>query len=281
MENREEDNDEINLLDYLKIIAKNKLLIIILICISVTITSIISFQMPEIYEAKALITPAVQPRDQGGINVIAAQFGIASPASSNASEIVNILKSNILREKIIKKYDLLPVFFKKEALEGKTEEQKIWTGIRYLQSTLGISFNQKDNVVEVSMQFTDPKKAADIVNYTLTELTEYMSSEAKRIADTNKKYLESLIDNISDPLIRTKIYSLIAQQIETSMMAEVKENFAFKIIDPPRAPDRKIKPKRRANVMLSFVVSLFAGIFIAFFREYVDVVRMREKRERK
>lgn len=281
MENREEDNDEINLLDYLKIIAKNKLLIIILICISVTITSIISFWMPEIYEAKALITPAVQLRDQGGMSVIAAQFGIASPASSNASEIVNILKSNILREKIIKKYDLLPVFFKKEALEGKTEEQKIWTGIRYLQSTLGISFNQKDNVVEVSMQFTDPKKAADIVNYTLTELTEYMSSEAKRIADTNKKYLESLIDNISDPLIRTKIYSLIAQQIETSMMAEVKENFAFKIIDPPRAPDRKIKPKRRANVMLSFVVSLFAGIFIAFFREYVDVVRMREKRERK
>lgn len=273
MENREEDNDEINLLDYFNVIKKHKKLILIIIIISVLATGIYSFLAPKIYAAKALITPAVQPRDQGGISVIAAQFGIASPASSNASEIVNILKSNILREKIIKKYDLLPVFFKKEALEGKTEEEKIWTGIRYLQGTLGITFNQKDNVVEVSMQFTDPKKAADIVNYTLTELTEHMSNEAKRIADTNKKYLESLIDNTSDPLIRTKIYSLIAQQIEMSMMAEVKENFAFKIIDPPKAPDMKIKPKRRANVMLSFVVSLFAGIFIAFFKEYVGKVK--------
>ncbi|HLA50198.1 MAG TPA: GNVR domain-containing protein, partial [Thermodesulfovibrionia bacterium] len=76
--------------------------------------------------------------------------------------------------------------------------------------------------------------------------------------------------NISDPLIRTKIYSLIAQQIETSMMAEVKENFAFKIIDPPRAPDKRIKPNRSRRVMISFMVSLFAGIFIAFLREYIE-----------
>jgi uncharacterized protein involved in exopolysaccharide biosynthesis len=66
---------------------------------------------------------------------------------------------------------------------------------------------------------------------------------------------------------------MIAQQIETGMMAEVKENFAFKVIDPPLAPDKKIKPKRAQMVMLSLIVALFVGIFVAFFREYIEKIR--------
>ena len=111
----------------------------------------------------------------------------------------------------------------------------------------------------------------------LTELTNYMSSEAKRVAETNRKYLETLIDKNADPLIRQKIYSLIAKQIEISMMAEVKENFAFKVIDPPKVPDMRIKPKRTKMVLLAFITSLFAGIFIAFFMEYVENVKARER----
>jgi LPS O-antigen subunit length determinant protein (WzzB/FepE family) len=95
-----------------------------------------------------------------------------------------------------------------------------------------------------------------------------MSNEARRVADTNKKYLESQVDKTADPFIKTKIYALIAQQIETAMMAEVKENFAFKILDPPRVPDVKIKPKRTQMAIIAFVVSLFLGIFVAFGNEY-------------
>ena len=131
-----------------------------------------------------------------------------------------------------------------------------------------MSPNQKDNSIQVSMQFRDPRIAADIVNYTLLELTDHMSNEARRVADTNKKYLESQIDKTADPFIKTKIYALIAQQIETAMMAEVKENFAFKILDPPRTPDMKIKPKRTQMVIIAFIVSLFLGVFIVFGNEY-------------
>ena len=101
-----------------------------------------------------------------------------------------------------------------------------------------------------------------------------------RSSARNKKYLESLIDKNADPLIRKNIYSLIAQQIQTSMMAEVKENFAFKILDPPKAPDMKIRPSIRKNVMLAFFISLFAGIFIAFIVEYWGNIKRRETREK-
>jgi uncharacterized protein involved in exopolysaccharide biosynthesis len=260
--------DEINLLDYLRVIFKHKKLICYVIAIVVVATSIFSLLVTTIYEAKAVIAPAAKNGEPSGAGLLAAQFGISAPASSNMSEIVNLLKSNVLKEEVIKKHNLLPIFFREGSLKGKSESQKIWKGVRYLQNTLKINPNQKDNSIQVSMQFKDPKIAADIVNYTLLELTDHMSNEARRVADTNKKYLESQIDKTTDPFIRTKIYTLIAQQIETAMMAEVKENFAFKILDPPRVPDKKIKPKRTQMLIIAFLVSLFLGIFVAFGNEY-------------
>lgn len=260
--------DEINLLDYVKVILRNKMLICSIISIVVIVTIIVSFVMTPVYEAKAVIAPAVKTGEPSGAGLLAAQFGISAPTSSSMSEIVNLLKSNVLKEEVIRKHNLLPVFFTERSLRGKSESQKTWKGIRYLQNTLKISPNQKDNSIQVSIQFKDPKIAADIVNYTLLELTDHMSNEARRVADTNKQYLESQIDKTADPFIRTKIYSLIAQQIETAMMAEVKENFAFKILDPPRTPDKKIKPKRTQMAIIAFLVSLFLGVFIAFGNEY-------------
>jgi uncharacterized protein involved in exopolysaccharide biosynthesis len=267
-EQAETYEDEINLLDYVKVIVRNKMLICSIAGIAVAGTIIISLFMTRIYEARAVIAPATKSNDSSGAGLLAAQFGISAPASSTMSEIVNLLKSDILKEETIKKHNLIPVFFQEKDLRGKSESQKIWKGIRYLQDTLRVSPNQKDNSIQVSMQFRDPKIAADVVNYTLLELTEHMSNEARRVADTNKKYLESQIDKTADPFIKTKIYALIAQQIETAMMAEVKENFAFKILDPPRTPDRKIKPKQTQMVIIALTVSLFLGVFIAFGKEY-------------
>jgi len=272
--------DEINLLDYVKIILKHKKLICYIVGIVVVATIIISLLMTPVYEAKAVITPVTKSGDTSGASILAAQFGITAPASSSMSEIVNLLKSNVLKEEIIKKHKLLSVFFTEKDLRGKTENEKMWDGIRYLGDTLNVKSNQKDNSIEVSVQSDDPKVAADIVNYTLIELNDYMSKEARRVAETNKQYLESQIDKTADPFIKTKIYTLIAQQIETSMMAEVKENFAFKILDPPRVPDQRIKPKRTLMVIMSFLVSLFLGMFVAFGCEYWENHRKELKGDR-
>jgi uncharacterized protein involved in exopolysaccharide biosynthesis len=260
--------DEINLLDYVKIILKNKILIGCIVGIVVVATIIVSLIMTPVYEAKAIIAPAAKSGDSSGATLLAVQFGISAPPSTNMSEIVNLLKSNVLREEVIRKHNLLPVFFEEKDLKGRSDNHKMWEGIRYLSDVLKVNPNQKDNSIQVTMQFGDPKIAADIVNYTLLELTDHMSNEARRVADTNKKYLESQVDKTADPFIKTKIYALIAQQIETAMMAEVKENFAFKILDPPRTPDRKMKPKRAQMAIIAFVVSLFLGIFAAFGKEY-------------
>ncbi len=263
--------DEINLLDLLKVLLKHKGLIVWTVFVVVIATAIISLVMTKVYESKAVIAPVQQAAAQSGMMAVAAQFGIATPQSSSVSEIVSLLKSDILMQKVLEKEGLYDVLFKKNDLKGKSDNEKTWKGIRALKKgILKVSENKKDNTITLSAQYKDPVIAHKIASAVLRELTEYMTAEAKRVADANRKHLETQIVNAADPFVRQKIYTLIAQQIETAMMAEAKENFAFKMIDPPRVPDKKMKPKRTQMVIVAFVVSLFLGILLAFVREHFE-----------
>jgi uncharacterized protein involved in exopolysaccharide biosynthesis len=55
----------------------------------------------------------------------------------------------------------------------------------------------------------------------------------------------------------------------------VKEGFAFKVLDPPMAPDLKSKPKRAQMVVVAFMVSLFLSAFIVLFREYIRKIKAK------
>jgi uncharacterized protein involved in exopolysaccharide biosynthesis len=307
------EEDEINLLDYWRVIWKRRKMIIRLAVVIPVLTAIISLFMTNIYQAKTIIAP-ISPKEgaTGGLtSMLAQQFGglpgMILPGAASASEIVNLLNSNVLREKIITRYNLLPVLFpddwdaeknrwKKEdgwgislnprvwisalarmvsppppGLAKKTPGvPDVWDGLRELDDLVSVKNNIKDNSITITAEFRDPEMAAKLADYFLTSLTDHMSAEARRVADVNRKYLESQLDATADPFIKQKIYNLIAQQIETSMMAEVKENFAFKVLDPPKPPDKKIKPKRAVIVILSFVMALFIGVFVAFFLEYLE-----------
>ena len=309
------EEDEINLLDYWRVIWKRRRMIGYIVAATVVLTAAYSLTMTNIYQAKAVIMPVSAKGGGGGgggLAALASQFGglpgIAMPASASASEIINLMKSNILRERMIEQHNLLPILFyqqwdaKRQAWEKSAggfslnplsyislltkavapgpppraaqkkdpDAPDMWDALRALDGILKVTNNVKENTIVITADFRDPELAAKIVEYAMKTLTDFMSSEAKRVATTNRIYLEQQLGTTMDPFIKQKTYNLIAEQIETAMMAEVKENFAFKVIDPPLAPDKKIKPKRSQMVMLSFVVALFIGIFVAFFLEYLE-----------
>lgn len=271
-----EDYDEIDILELYEILKKYWKKIILFVFIAVSLTIGISYLMTPIYEAKAILAPTSSQSNPSLMSAFASQLGIISPQASEVSEVVALLKSKILQERVINKVNLINVFFDPDDLKDKTEDEKIWEALRFFEENLKINYKPKDNLIEVSMQFKDPQACANIVNYLIVELKEYMSEEMKRVARTNKMYLESQLNKTMDPFIRAKIYNLIANQIEQTMLAEAKENFSFKVIDPPKAPDKKVKPKRIVMALVSLAGSLMIGIFFAFFSEYIK--RMKEHR---
>ena len=73
-----------------------------------------------------------------------------------------------------------------------------------------------------------------------------------------------------DALIQQKVFELLTQQLELAKIEEAKDDITFQVIDPAIPPENRIKPKRTQNVLLAGVVSLFLGIFLVFFLEYLD-----------
>lgn len=309
-----ENEDEIDLLELARTIWKGKKLIIWIAVIVTLATAAYSLTITNIYTAQAVLKP-VSSKDGGGrISSLASQFGglanmagIGMPSASSAAELVSLLKSNVLKKNMIEKYNLLPVLFPKQWDEEKKAWKKtsggfslnplalisklrptdpsapkkdpgapdMWDGIRALDGYVSINYNLKEDVITITVNYHDPDMAARIANYFIASLNDHMSSEAKRVAVTNREYLEKQLQETKDPIVQQKIYNLIADKIETTMMAEVKEGFAFKVLDPPMAPDKKSKPKRAQMVFVAFIVSLFFAVFVVFFREYVKKIKAK------
>jgi uncharacterized protein involved in exopolysaccharide biosynthesis len=308
--------DEIDFLDCWRVIFKHRRLIGRIVLIVVIFAAVISLFMTNIYQAKALIMPvAANDSGTGALSALTQQFGalpglmgVPAPGTASLEELTNLLNSNIVREKMIQKNNLLPILlhdlwdadkqdWKKKSIlnpsslirkvagavafqDSKTQKIEegipdLQDGLRELEEIVSVRKNIKESNIAISVDYPDPEMAAAMANYLLDALNEHMTGESRRVAKTNKAYLEGQIEKNPDPIIRQKIYGLIAQQIETIMMAEVKENFAFKVLDPPMVPDTKIKPKRVLMVSIALIVSLFMGIVIAFFKEYIEKLKAK------
>ena len=304
-----ENEDEIDLLERAKTIWKGKKLIIWMVVIFTIATAVVSLFMTNIYTAHALLKQ-VDSNSGSGIATqlggLASLAGLSTSGETSSIEIVNLLKSNILKKNIIEKYNLLPVLFPDDWDEKKKTWKKpsgfsliplaliskirpaqpnapkkepgvpdTWDGIRALDEIVNIHYDLKEDLITISAEFSDPDMAAKIVNYFIITLNDYMSSEANRVAKINKEYLEKQLSGTNDNLIREKIYNLIASKIETIVMSEVKENFAFKVLDPPMAPDKKSKPKRAQMVIVAFIVSLFLAVFVVLSRDYIKKIKAK------
>jgi len=272
---------EIDIIDYLSIVRRRARLISLLSIAGLLGALALSFLLEDRFLAKAVISPVKEGGgQQAGLSLLVQQLesvptmSFSSPSS--APEILALLNSDMLRRKLIDRHELLPVIFKKKWDPGKgawaqgVRPPTVYDGLRELEGTLSVKNSAKDNTITITLESADPKDAAEILAKLLGVLNAHLSTEARRVADSNRRYLESQLSGTTDPLIRQNIYALIAQQIESAMMAGVMENFAFKVIDPPYAPDRRSFPKRHLIALAGLAGAFAFGVILALVLEYLN-----------
>ena len=56
------------------------------------------------------------------------------------------------------------------------------------------------------------------------------------------------------------------------MLASVREEYAFQVIDPAVVPEMRIRPKRRSIAVTGFIMGLMGGLVLVFLKEfYVNI----------
>ena len=290
------EEDEINLLDMFIVLLKYKKLIAGIVVVAGIGAIVISLLMTNIYSSESTIVPVEQEKSAvgsalsalgglGGLGaIVASEVGIGGTGSLEKFEVV--LKSRELTNTVIQQHNLLPVLYEddwdKARLKWKVDKpptlQDAYKNIT--EGLLKVNVDKKKNVLKASFEFRDAATASNILIYYIEGMSNYMRRNALETARAQQEHLSQEMARTSDPILRTKLAEMLADQIQKESLAKVQKYYGFSVIDPPFVPEKKIKPKRAVICALTVIVAFFLAVFLAFFLEYVKNVQTREDPER-
>jgi hypothetical protein len=92
-----------------------------------------------------------------------------------------------------------------------------------------------------------------------------MRESAEAEADRTLQYLDGEISHTQAMEMQTVLYRLVATQLRKKLLAEVRDDYAFKVIDPATVPDyrRPDFPNRWLFMGLGAVLGLIAALLVA------------------
>jgi uncharacterized protein involved in exopolysaccharide biosynthesis len=281
------EEDEINLLDLFLVLLKYKRGIIRAVVLAGLLAVLVSLQLPNIYRAEATIVPR-EDKSSPSISALSSLGGLGGLAggilglggSGDLGKLEVALNSRMLAARLIKKHTLLPVIFEDDwnGAEQKwqtDEPPTVQDALEELKEMFSIAVDSKKGTLSVRFDHHDPAFAKKMVELYLDELSELMRENTLNDAAEKEAFLEEELSRTSDVLLKEKLYTLLAGEIERTTFAKAQKYYNFEVIDPPIVPDpdKKLKPKRALICVLAVVGAFFAAVFFSFFLEFLHNAR--------
>jgi tyrosine-protein kinase Etk/Wzc len=156
-----------------------------------------------------------------------------------------------------------------QAVQLKVEQARIDLDIRMAEQRLGA---QHPDLV-------DKKERLRLIDRQLEELewsgagdSSFFSVPISAIPGLRGKY-ESLFARVR---VNESLYETLLELYEQARIQEQEDSPTIAVLDWPRVPDLRSRPKRTVIVLASFICSLIAAIFLAAWLEFVR--RMKDTR---
>jgi LPS O-antigen subunit length determinant protein (WzzB/FepE family) len=287
------DDDIIDLVELLKSLFKKKKIIIFTTLIFSIVSVFYSLSLQNIYKSEALLAPV----NASSISQISSNFsGIASLAGINipnqgnnpTQEGIKILESYKFFEEILKTNDMKPNLLavsswneasnvieynpdiynalNKEWL-GRPSKSKLITtptnqeAFGKFDSIFDIKFSE--GFIYLSIEHESPFVARDWLLTVIKNINELVKNQEKQKALDSIIFLnnEFQITKLSET--KQVLSQLIQKQIQTVMLAEVSDEYIFKVIDPPFAPEERFKPNRKIICIFGTFMGFMFGVLIA------------------
>ncbi|EGQ7861034.1 LPS O-antigen length regulator, partial [Vibrio parahaemolyticus] len=298
--------DEIDLRELFGALWKGKWIIIATTFIFAIGSVLYALSLPNIYKADALLAPA-ESSNGGGLSKMAGQLGglaalagvnLGAGESSQTDLAVQVMKSRQFVEAFINKHDLLvplmaatdwdltnnKLILDEELFNPNTGE---WlrepNGLRgstptaqeafevFNKEVLSISQDKESGLYTVSVKYYSPYVAQQWVNWLIEDINKVMRERTIAETSQNLAYLNTQLQKTSVADMQSTFYKLIEEQTKSLMLAEVQEEFVFKVLDPAVVPELKNSPSRAiiciAGTLLGTLLSaLFVIVYFIFYK---------------
>ncbi|OGC22573.1 hypothetical protein A2310_07400 [candidate division WOR-1 bacterium RIFOXYB2_FULL_37_13] len=156
--------NEINLIDIIKILNKYKWFIFVVVFIAITFSYITASKAPKQYQASATILIL---DSSGGSLLPGLSFG---GGSGSESKIKAILKSKVLAKSVINELNLLPVLFEKN--------QTIEDAAAFLSGNVDGATRKSDGVFEINVILYKPNFAVKVANTYVDKLGDFLNNRS-------------------------------------------------------------------------------------------------------
>jgi len=294
--------EEINLLDYIRVINRWKEFIVSFTAAVVIMTVFICLIMPWTYRAE---TTLLIPQQSGrGIEGIIALSSILTGSSINVPADVSqsllgrttnfsdILKSRTAAEMIIDGLSLRKYY------RSRSRENLV------AMVRKNLKVKEQKGILKIYAEARSPRLAADLANYAAIALDEFNKrgniQYAKRLKVFMREQLAAAKVDLSDAeeklkkfetqsqmvkvserelmlarlmrdvKVKEAIYTMLLQEYEKSKIEEAKEELFFEVLDPAKPPKSPYTPKPFLYSIIAAVLGGAAAVFLAFFFEYLE-----------
>jgi uncharacterized protein involved in exopolysaccharide biosynthesis len=199
-QNMANDEDEISLLDLVETLAE-RFWLLVLGPLAVGLTALgYAFLIPPTFTAKTTLMPpqAQQSAAASLIQSLGALGGVAGAAAGIKNpndQIVALLKSRTLTDRMIDRFDLINVYKAKLRQDARAA----------LAGSVRIAASAKDGLVSIEVDDKDPKRAAEMANAYVQELSRLMGSLAMTEAQQRRVFFERQLKDAKDNMTRAEL----------------------------------------------------------------------------
>lgn len=239
--------NEPTLIDYWRLLARHKVKIAAAVFLATFLAGALSYLIPKTYKAEVALLP-MGGQKSGALGMLASQTGLGSllgglgtGAATPGVQVMAILKSRTLAEKVIQKCDLMKLFFKDswDPIAGTWKDKDpvkqphMEDAVKALFSAVTFSDDKKTQTIVIRSVFKDPELAARVANVYSDELGEHLRANTFTLAKKNRIFLEHQLEaNRADLL---EIGKKISNFYEVNKISNVVPMVDVDVSPPPEA----------------------------------------------
>lgn len=287
----------IDLREFLRILGAHRWLIAGIVVAGTVLAVIIALLMPNIYRADTLLAPN-EEQTGGGLSALAEQYGglaalagvdLMDGADEKTTLGLAVLNSRKFISDFVERHDILvpliaargwdresgeliidpdeydeaaekwvrKVRFPKQVVPSMQEAYE-----KFTEDVLTIGENSRTGYVTITVEHYSPYVAQQWIAWLVEDLNETIMQKDVREAKQAIEYLNEQIKATSLAELRSVFSRLIEEQTKTIMLAAVTDEYLFKTVDPPVAPEEKTRPKRALIVLLGAFLSGVLAVLV-------------------
>jgi len=277
------DDDALGISKIVSTLSESWKLLLAATVLGAILAGALSFVMPKTYRARMLLTPVADAElgssglssELGGIAALAGGMGVGAWGQRRAEFFATLTSDGFARD-FIAQQNLMPILFAKQWdlqagrwRSGKTPPT-LEAGVR--KFTHDVMFAKEDRnsgLVTVMIEWYSADVAANWANRMVDMVNDRLRAEATRTAERSIDYLNNQLAKNNVLELHQAISGLIERQVNRAMVASVRRNYAYRVVDPAVPPDLRFRPQRVVMAIVGAAAGFTLGLIcVRAYRAY-------------